>query len=132
MPFLLIILLSAFACPAFAVNAELIELRTQAKHVVESRHCYNCHSPQGKRPLTEAMKVYDLSKEGWFSAMSDRQLKDFKRRILTYLTPDELKEMGGDPHEKPLAQSQEKIVTKWVDAEIVTRHPDSLEKILFQ
>lgn len=127
---LLFFILSAFVNSAYSVNADLVELRNQTKRIVESRHCYNCHSPEAHRPLASAMKIFNLGKEGWFSTLSDRQLKEFQRRMLTYLSPEELKEVGGNPNEKPLARNQEKIISKWVDAELADRHPSSLQQIL--
>ena len=129
---LLFFVLSAFASSAYPVSADLVELRHQTKRIVESRHCYNCHSPEAHNPLPGAMKIYNLGKEDWFSTMSDRQLKEFRRRMLTYLNPEELKEMGGNPKEKPMAKSQEKIISNWVDAELANRHPNSLQQILSQ
>lgn len=113
-------------------QANLIGLRDQTKGLLQSRHCYNCHSPQGRRPLAGAMKVYNLSKEDWFSTMSDRQLKEFQRRMLTHLNPDELNEMGGDPNETPLLPREARIVSDWVEAELASRHPNSLRQLLRQ
>ncbi len=94
------------------------------------RHCFNCHSPEGKRPLDRAMKVYNLDQNQWFNAMSDRQLIEFKRRILDKMSPEELIEMGGDPKEKPLNDKQKVIVSRFIELEVSNRKENPLEKML--
>ena len=94
------------------------------------KHCFNCHSIEGKHPIERAMKVYNLDKENWFSSMSDRQLVDFRRRIFDKPTPAELKEMGGMANEQPLNQKQRVFVSRFVDLEIENRRTNPLEKVL--
>jgi hypothetical protein len=111
---------------------ELVELREQTKAILNQRHCFNCHSPEGKRPLERAMKIYNLASNQWFNTMTDRQLLEFKGRILDKMSPEELKEMGGDPKEKPLDNKQIAIVSRFIQREISNRKENPLEKVLTQ
>ena len=115
-----------------AATPELIELRNQTKTILTQRHCFNCHSPNGNHPLEKAMKVYNLERNQWFNTMTDRQLVEFKKRILDKMSPDELKEMGGDSNEKPLDSKLKIIVSRFVDLEISNRRENPLENILSQ
>lgn len=119
-----------FASSAFGVSQELVEIRQQTKSLLSQRHCFNCHSPEGKRPLDRAMKVYNLGRENWFNSMSDRQLTEFQRRILDKMSPEELKEMGGSPKEPPLANQQKRLVRRFVELELENRRVNPLERTL--
>lgn len=48
-----------------AASPESIELRQQTKNLLMQKHCFNCHSIEGKHPIERAMKVYNLDKENW-------------------------------------------------------------------
>lgn len=122
--------LLVFSSDSGALLIDLERSRAFVTKIVNSRHCHNCHSPKGVRPMESAMRIYDLSKFNWFAKMSDRQLKEFRRRIVMSLTPQELLEMGGKSDEKPLAPADEAEISKWLQAELRYRHPGSIEQLL--
>lgn len=119
-----------FSLTLNAAPPELIELRQQTKNLLMQKHCFNCHSIEGKRSIERAMKVYNLDKENWYSSMSERQLVDFRRRIFDKPTPAELKEMGGLPNEQPLDKKQKELVSRFIDLEIENRRTNPFEQVL--
>ncbi len=102
---------------AFAASPELVEVRNTTKQLLSERHCYNCHSPEGAKPLGRAMKVFNLSHSEWFASMTNRQLTEFQRRMLEQLSPEELKEVGGNPKEPRLTPLQENAIKHFVQLE---------------
>ena len=62
--------------------------------------------------------------------MSNRQLLVFKRRIFDKLSPDELKEMKGDPNELSLNVKQRQLVSRFIDKELENRRDNPFERAL--
>jgi hypothetical protein len=116
----------------FAASPELQRLRLQTKDILLTKHCFNCHSPEGKRPLAKAMKIYDLSKDNWYTMMTDRQLNEFKRRILEKMSPEEIGAMGGDLKETPLSKRERQVIKRFVEMELANRKAKPLERALGQ
>ncbi len=100
---------------ATAAPEDLTILREQAREVVKVITCGGCHTPGLSSAKPGALKIYNLHAPYWTATMSDRQLTDFKRRIVAQ-----------DSSRATPRQIQ--ILSNFIDKEISNRAQDPTER----
>ncbi len=113
-----IFLIVFFNSTSWAQINELEIQREDVRQVLRTRACGVCHIPLGNE---KALKIYNLDNANWYMTLSDKQLEQFKWRIL--VKGDEIKEMHGNPKKHQFTEFEIQAVTKYVDTEIKSRDP---------
>ena len=118
MKFIFIFTIIAWTFTAQATPDELIQLRKETQHIVQTVRCGSCHTPGLPTTNEKALKIYNLSSPFWSATMSDRQLRDFLRRVKDKpMEPDK---------EKDFSANELKTVETFVQNELLFRrdHPN--------
>jgi hypothetical protein len=119
-----LILLTVFFSVAGRTQTNELELqRENIRQVLRIRSCGVCHIPPGNE---KALEIYNLDNANWYTKLSNKQLDQFKWRIL--IKGDEIKEMHGDPKKHQFTKLEIQAVAKYIDAEIKNR--DTIKNLL--
>lgn len=102
--FLLITFLfqSAFS----ATPPEVLQLRDNARRIILTKSCAQCHDPARTTARQDALRVYNLSEKNWSSTMNDRQLN----RLKTF-------DFRAGPPGKNLTKQERKTLLSFISAE---------------
>jgi cytochrome c553 len=112
------LLIASFSSIGWAQSSELELQRENVRQVLRTRACGVCHIPPGNE---KALKIYNLDNANWSKMLSNKQLEQFKWRIL--VKGDEIKEIHGDPKKHQFTELEIQTVTKYIDTEIKNRDP---------
>jgi mono/diheme cytochrome c family protein len=118
-----VLFIAFFNSSGWAQTSEFEIQRENTRQILRTRSCGVCHIPPGNE---KALKIFNLDNVNWYATLSDKQLNQFRWRIL--IKGDEIKEMHGNPKKHQFTESEIQAVTEYVDAEI--KHRDPLKSIL--